>query len=154
MGALTIGHLARATGSKVQTIRYYEEIGLLPKARRSAGNQRVYDAAHLQRLGFIRHARELGFPLEAVRELLKLGDQPELSCERADRIATAHLRAVDHKIARLMALRAELRRMVRSCRKGRVAECRVIQAVADHSHAHCLSGAHARSAGRFGDEAP
>lgn len=150
MRQLTIGHLARETGSKVQTIRYYEEIGLLPAPRRSTGNQRVYDDAHLERLAFIRHARELGFPLDAIRELLALSDRPEQSCERADRIASAHLKDVENKIARLMSLRAELQRMARSCRRGRIAECRVIEALADHSHAHCLSAEHgqAKASGR------
>lgn len=152
MQNLTIGHLARETGCKAQTVRYYEEIGLLPAPRRSAGNQRVCDKVHRERLAFIRHARELGFPLGAVRELLAMGDRPEQSCARADRIASAHLRDVEHKIERLVALRAELQRMIRSCRRGRIAECRVIEVLADHSHAHCVSRAHARAQNpdRFG----
>ncbi|MGH7003379.1 MAG: MerR family transcriptional regulator [Alphaproteobacteria bacterium] len=146
----TIGHLARETGSKVQTIRYYEEIGLLPAPARTRGNQRVYSAAHRDRLAFIRHARELGFPLEAIRELLALGDVPEQSCMRADRIASAHLGRVERKIAQLEALRTELKRMVRSCRRGRVSDCRVIEALADHTHAHCVAKKHAGPEGRFG----
>ncbi len=127
--SLTIGRLAALTGCKVQTIRYYEQIGLLPAAPRTAGNQRVYGGGHAERLAFIRHARELGFSLGAVRELLALSDDPSRPCEDADRIARAHLREVEHRIARLSRLRAELERTVSRCAGGRIAECRVIQAL-------------------------
>lgn len=149
---LSIGQAAREAGCKVQTLRYYEELGLLPKPTRTAGNQRVYGAEHLTRLAFIRHARELGFPLEAIRDLLALGARPEQSCAEADAIAGAHLAEVERKIEALSALRGELKRMVRSCRRGRIAECRVIEVLADRSHAHCASPAHARKAAdeRFG----
>ena len=149
---LSIGQAAREAGCKVQTVRYYEAQGLLPKPARTAGNQRVYGEQHLRRLAFIRHARELGFPLEAIRELLSLGGRPEQSCEKADGIARTHLAEVERKIAALKALRGELTRMIRSCRRGRISECRVIEVLADHSHAHCVSDAHARSANleRFG----
>ncbi len=138
----SIGTLARRTGCKVQTIRYYEQIGLMPPAARSVGNQRFYSDKHAQRLAFIRHARELGFPLDAVRTLLDISDNPECSCEAADEIARAQLREVDSRIERLEALRAELQRMLRQCRRNKVADCRVIEALADHSHAHCLSHDH------------
>lgn len=154
---LTIGQAAREAGCKVQTLRYYEALGLLPKPQRTAGNHRVYGDEHLRRLAFIRHARELGFSLEAVRELLTLGTKPDQSCAKADAIASEHLGAVERKIAALTALKGELERMVRSCRQGRgglrrIAECHVIEVLADHSHAHCVSDAHARPAGaeRFG----
>jgi DNA-binding transcriptional MerR regulator len=150
---LTIGQAARAAGCKVQTLRYYEALGLLPRPARTAGNQRVYGEEHLKRLAFIRHARELGFSLEAIRELLSLGGKPEQSCVQADAIAGAHLVEVERKIAALTSLRGELKRMVESCRRGRIAECRVIEVLADHSHAHCASPAHAQAAPaeRFGD---
>ncbi len=146
MPSLTIGHLARATRCKVQTIRYYEQIGLLPEPARTAGKQRVYGREQLDRLAFIRHARELGFSIEAIRELLALGDRPDRSCERVDRIASAHLAEVERKIARLGGLRAELARMIRSCRRGRIAECRIIEVLSDHAHGRCLSPDHARMA--------
>ena len=142
---LSIGQAAREAGCKVQTLRYYEELGLLPKPTRTAGNQRVYGEEHVKRLAFIRHARELGFPLEAIRELLSLGGKPEQSCAKADAIAGAHLAEVERKIKALTALRGELKRMVASCRRGRISECRVIEVLADHSHAHCASPAHARA---------
>ncbi len=139
---LSIGDLARQTGCKVQTIRYYEEIGLLPTPERSSGNQRLYTPAQADRLAFIRHARELGFPLAAVRELLTLADHPSLPCESADAIAQAQLEQVENRIVRLMTLKAELERMVEQCRGGNIAHCRVIEVLADHSK--CLTDDHAR----------
>ncbi len=127
---ITIGRLGAAAGVKAPTIRYYEEIGLLPPPERSAGNQRLYGAAHRERLAFIRHARELGFSLDAIRELLRLSDDPDQSCAAADAIARRQLAAVDSRIARLTALRGELARMLRQCSSGRIAECRVIEALA------------------------
>ena len=86
---LTIGKLEQAAGVKVPTIRYYEQIGLLPDAERSTGNQRMYSRKTQERLAFIRHARELGFPLEAIRDLLSLSDRPDQSCAEVDAIARA-----------------------------------------------------------------
>ncbi len=136
----TIGHLARETGTKVPTIRYYEKIGLMPDPFRSAGNQRLYGPEHMDRLAFIRHCRDLGFGLEAVRELLSLIDTPEHSCERADAIAAVHLQEVENRIVRLQALKAELIRMLDHQHDGRVADCRVIEVLADHRH--CLATEH------------
>ncbi len=130
---LTIGKLSDAAGVKVPTIRYYEEIGLLPEAERSAGNQRLYGRRAQERLTFIRHARELGFPLEAIRDLLSLSDRPDQSCAAVDAIASAQLLAVEARIARLVALKAELERMVTQCAGGRIAECHVIEVLGDHS---------------------
>ena len=137
---LSIGDLSSQTGCKVQTIRYYEQIGLLPEPSRSSGNQRRYRQSHADRLAFIRHARELGFPLDSIRELLSLADHPGRSCEAADAIAKAQLRQVEHRIARLLSLKAELERMVEECRGGRVADCRVIDVLADHGK--CLTANH------------
>ena len=131
---LSIGKLGGSTGVKVPTIRYYEQIGLLPEPELSIGNQRLYGQAARERLAFIRHARELGFPLDAIRDRLSLSDHPDQTCEAADAIAQAQLRAVDHRIARLNALRTELQRMVAHCAGGRISECRVIQVLGDHSH--------------------
>ena len=136
---LTIGRLAREGGCKVQTIRYYEQIGLMPEPARTEGNQRRYGPRHAQRLAFIRHARELGFPLEAVRELLSLSDDEGRSCAAADAIAKDHLVAVERRIVRLNSLKTELERMIEQCRGGSIADCRVIEVVADHSHGHCVT---------------
>jgi len=140
--ALTIGRVAEAAGCKVQTVRYYEQIGLLPAPARSSGNQRIYGAAHMKRLAFIRHARELGFSLEAIRDLLSLADDPTQPCDGADAIARVQLAQVTQRLSRLEALKAELERMVTQCRGGRIADCRVIEVLADHSHAHCLKDDH------------
>ncbi len=129
MGALTIGQLGQATDTKVETIRYYEKIGLLPAPRRTAGNYRSYAAEHLQRLGFIRRARELGFSIEDVRELLKLAAHGERPCEEVDQLVAHHLEATERKIAALNRLRRELRQTLKSCEGGRIAECCVIQAL-------------------------
>lgn len=131
-----IGEMARRTGVKVPTIRYYEEIGLLPAPPRTEGNRRMYDEQDLRRLAFIRHARELGFEVDAIRTLLSLQDQPEQSCAAADGIARARLNEVERRIAKLLALKAELRRMLDHCAAGRLAECRVIETLADTSHDH------------------
>jgi DNA-binding transcriptional MerR regulator len=128
--AMPIGDAARQSGVKVPTIRYYEQIGLLPAPPRSEGNRRQYHAKDLRRLVFIRHARELGFDIDAIRALLALQDEPEQSCAIADQIARARLVEVEHRIASLTALKAEVQRMVTSCSHGRVDQCRVIEALA------------------------
>ena len=145
---LTIGKLATATGVKVPTIRYYEQIGLLPAPDRSLGNQRLYDRQTRDRLAFIRHARDLGFPLDAIRDLLSLSASPGQSCGGADAIARAQLAAVRSRIARLRALEAELDRMVGQCAHGTIADCRVIEVLGDHTlcaqdHAAAEDPAHA-----------
>jgi len=139
---LTIGRLAQATGTTAQTIRYYERIGLLPAPVRTAGNQRRYGARHLERLAFVRHARELGFSLDAIRELLALADDPDRPCAEADRIAQAQLRTVRSRIARLEALRSELEAMLDQCAGGRIESCRIIEVLSDHSHEHCVADRH------------
>lgn len=143
---LTIGKLGAAAGVKLPTIRYYEQIGLLPEPERSTGNQRLYDRATLARLAFIRHARDLGFPLEAIRDLLSLSDRPDQSCAAADAIAREQLAAVEARIARLAALKVELERMVNQCAQGTIADCRVIEALGDHSN--CTPGQHVGSMAR------
>lgn len=126
---LSIGDLSKATDSKVETIRYYEHAGLLPKPPRTSGNYRSYEAGHLTRLGFIRRARELGLSLDRVRELLSLSDQKDRSCSQVDAIAREHLSEVDAKIASLKTLRRELIDIIRQCHSGTISECRIIDAL-------------------------
>ena len=127
--AIGIGELGRATGTKVVTIRYYEKIGLLPPPPRTAGNYRTYTPEHVNRLGFIRRCRGLGFTLEQVRELLSLAGQKDRDCANVDRLAARHLQAVEQKIADLSRLADELHRVGNCCRGGRIADCRVIEAL-------------------------
>ena len=134
---LSIGDLSRRTGTKVQTIRYYEKIGIMPDPGRTAGNQRRYGDAELDRLLFVRHARQLGFSLEAIRELLSLSDSPYKSCGEVDGIARRQLQHVEQRIARLKALQTELARMVDECAGGSVGDCRVLQVLRDHDE--CLT---------------
>ena len=131
---MKIGELARATGTHIETIRYYERIGLLPAPDRTAANYRSYGKAHRARLAFVRHSRELGFTIEEIRSLLDLSDHPGRDCGEADRIATRHLEQVEGKIAGLILLRDELSRIVGRCRGGLAGDCRVIEALSDHAH--------------------
>lgn len=127
---MKIGELASATGTKVETVRYYEKIRLLPPPARTSANYRSYGCEHLVRLSFIRRARDLGFTLEAVRELLTLSDDKTQSCEAVDSIARVHLVEIKRKIADLSALRTELDRVVGSCRQGTVANCKIVESLA------------------------
>lgn len=140
--SVPIGEAARQSGVKVPTIRYYEQIGLLPAPPRSEGNRRFYEAADLRRLSFIRHARELGFEIAAIKALLTLQDDPWQPCATADMIAKARLLDVTQRIRSLKALQSELELMVEGCSHGHVGECRVIEVLADHklcaSHSHHL----------------
>jgi DNA-binding transcriptional MerR regulator len=122
-----IGELANATTTNVETVRYYEKIGLLPPPARTPANYRAYGGEHLARLSFIRRARELGFTLEAVRELLTLSDDKAQSCEAVDGIARVHLTEIDRKVRDLKSLRSELSRVLGSCSHGTVADCKIIE---------------------------
>ncbi|MCO6388921.1 MULTISPECIES: helix-turn-helix domain-containing protein [unclassified Aliihoeflea] len=129
---LTIGDLARDTGVKVPTIRYYEQMGLLHEAGRSRGNQRRYESADRNRLAFIKHARDLGFTIEAIRELLELSAHPEKPCADADQIAARQLEAVRAKIVQLQSLERELGRISSCCHGEQVRDCYVIQSLSNH----------------------
>ena len=130
---ISIGQLSMKTGVKVPTIRFYEQIGLLPAPPRTEGNQRRYTQSEVDRLNFIRNARELGFEVEDIRELLGMAAEPQASCHQADSIAMNHLRDVDQRIARLQALRGELSRMIQECGHGHICDCRIISVLA-HPH--------------------
>ena len=129
-----IGELSRRTGVKVPTVRYYEQVGLIDAPERSEGNQRRYSNAELQRLGFIKHSRELGLSLDAIRELLSLSAEPAGPCETIDGIAQEHLHKVRSKISHLQSLERELERITSGCAQGsHVRECYVQRSLADHS---------------------
>ena len=141
MSPIAIGDLSRLAGVKVTTVRYYENVGLLPEAPRTEGNRRLYDDKAVNRLKFIRHARELGFEIDAIRELLNLAEQPQRSCAKVDALAREHLQAITSRIERLNELKTELEQMIKSCAKGRIAKCRVIDVLSHHEH--CLHERHA-----------
>ena len=128
----SIGDLSHRVGVKVSTIRYYEQIGLLAASGRSAGNQRRYDRDGLERLNFIKHARDLGLSLKAIAELIDLSGHPQNPCADAHRIARAHRADIRAKIERLQRLEAELGRIEAGCEAGTVNDCQVIEALADH----------------------
>ena len=133
----SIGELSRRTNVKVPTIRYYEESGLLDAPERTEGNQRRYDAAGLERLSFIKHARDLGFSIEAIAALIELQDHPDRSCQAATEIAVSQLSDVRAKIKRLRALERELVRIAKGCDGEGVSEdCYVLASLADHQLCH------------------
>lgn len=129
---VAIGRLARASGVKVTTIRYYESIGLIDPPARSEGGQRIYDAKAVERMRFIRHARDLGFPLNAIREMIALSQNQERSCAEIDEIARRHAADVRERIKRLKTLERELNRMIRECAVDRVADCRIMEVLSNH----------------------
>jgi len=123
---LTIGYLAKKTGTKVETIRFYEKNGLRPQTGRNRG---AYDHMHLNRLSLIRRARDLGFSLDQVRGLLRLSDDRDQSCKAVDEIANEHRAEVERKIRDLQALKAELDNIIDQCSCGTVADCRIIESL-------------------------
>ena len=128
MRHLTIGKLAAAAGTKVETVRYYEKAGLIAPPARTEGTYRSYRAEDMDRLAFIRRTRDLGFSLDEVRALLDMAGQQDRDCATVDDIAGQHLREIDRKIADLTALRRQLAAVVSSCQGGTVAECRILEA--------------------------
>lgn len=126
-GVLTIGVLAERTGTKVETIRFYERCGLLQAPARTQGNYRAYEPAHFKRLSFVRRARDLGFSLDQVKELVALSDDQTQPCAAVDDIARAHRGEVERKIRDLQALRDELDRLLGRCACSTIAECRIIE---------------------------
>ena len=137
---MTIGRISKAAGVKVTTIRYYESIGLMGTPDRSESGQRLYGSDAVERLSFIRHARDLGFAVDSIRDLIALQTTPEADCAAIDAAARRQLANVRERIARLRALQSELERMVRSCEGGAVATCAVLASLADHDQ--CASDDH------------
>lgn len=127
---MTIGSLSGATRVKIETIRYYERVGLLPAPTRTAGGRRQYDRNDERRLNLIKHSRELGFGMPAIRKILELIRHPDAPCAEVVHIVEEQLAAVDERIKRLMALRKELTGMADACGSGnRMAECQIIESI-------------------------
>ena len=129
-GRLSIGEVAKATGVKIVTIRYYEQIGLMPAPTRTGGNYRAYSQEHIRGLRFIRRCRDLGFTLDQVRDLLRLASRKNEECSEVDRITMRHLADIEAKFLDLKRLAAELRRISECCRgDGLIADCRILEAL-------------------------
>jgi MerR family mercuric resistance operon transcriptional regulator len=133
-GRRGIGALSKRTGCNIETIRYYERIGLMPPATRSEGGHRVYGEAQSRRLGFIRRTRELGFTLDQVRTLLKLVDGGRYTCAQVKRITVHHLDEVRRKVVDLRKIERALAEMAAQCEGGTVPKCPVIDALLDQPH--------------------
>lgn len=126
---MKIGELARAMATNVETVRYYERIGMLPAPARTHANYRSYAPEQIARLSFIRRARTLGFTLDDIRELLALASDANQSCEAVDAMAVRHRDAINRKIADLTALRHQLDDVIDGCSQGRVGQCRIVEAL-------------------------
>jgi DNA-binding transcriptional MerR regulator len=138
---LTIGALAAQTGCNVATIRYYEEIGLLPRAGRGPGGHRIYRASDLKRLIFIRRCRDFQFPIEQVRELLDLIENPERDCSAAMDLAEDHLVVVRQKLVELRALEQNLTQFAQSCAStcagGPAKDCLILEDLSASGRSCC-----------------
>lgn len=150
---MKIGELAQHAHTPVETIRYYEQAGLLPAAPRSPGNYRIYDAAHAERLTFIRHCRALDMTLDEIRVLLRFKDTPQADCSEVNALLDAHIGHVAARIHELQQLSVQLRTLREQCLVAKdAAHCGILQeltqapafgdlaSVADAGHVH---GAHA-----------
>lgn len=126
---LAIGALSKQTGVNIETIRFYERIGVLSPPARSPGGYRLYGPDHLKRLTFVRRARQLGFTLEEVRALLRLAEDSEHTCAEAREMASVHVQDVRAKIRDLKKLEKVLRDMIAKCADGTLPECPLIEAL-------------------------
>lgn len=126
---VTIGRLSKRTGCNIETIRYYERIGLLPKPPRTEGGHRLYINDHIKRLTFVRRSRELGFTLDEVRELLNLVDGGDYTCGEVLTLTAQHLNEVRQKIKDLRRLEKTLKTIVADCQGGEVPECPIVDAL-------------------------
>jgi MerR family mercuric resistance operon transcriptional regulator len=135
--SLAIGALSKQSGVNIETIRYYERIGVMPKPRRSAGGYRLYGPDHLKRLTFVRRGRELGFSLDELRDLLRLVDGHSYTCTEVHDLAVEHLAEIRRKIADLRRLQRVMSEMAAECSGDRIPECPIIDVLFD---ARPLSG--------------
>lgn len=126
---MTIGALSQRTGCNIETIRYYERIGMIPKPPRTQGGHRLYAQEHLKRLAFIRRSRELGFSLEQIRELLRFADGGRYTCSQVRAITVEHLDEVRARMKDLKRLEKVLNTMASQCDRGKVPDCPVIEAL-------------------------
>ena len=129
---MNIGEASKASKVSAKMIRYYEQMGLVSAVERSKGNQRRYGTDERDRLTFIKHARELGISIDAIKELLELSAHPDIPCARADKIASEQLVSVRGRIAKLRKLETELERIATRCGGSTIGDCYVIRSLANH----------------------
>lgn len=146
-GLLTRGELAVKIGCNIETIRYYEQIGILPPPQRSEGGHRLYGEEMVKRLHFVRRSRDLGFTLEEIRGLLRLVDGGKYTCSQIEKLALDHVADIRRKISDLRKLKKVLESMASQCSGGKVPKCPIVDALFDprvqlplptasHSRAH------------------
>ncbi len=126
---MSIGELSKQTGCKIETIRYYEKIGIMPIPSRGTGGHRIYVFEHVKRLLFIRRGRELGFSLQSIRDLLHLADRKTTSCKKVRNITTAHLEEVQGKINDLKSMEKVLADLVKRCKGRTIPDCPIIESL-------------------------
>lgn len=126
MRAYGIGAMSKQTGVNIETIRYYERIGIMPEPDRTPGGNRQYSQDHLKRLFFVRRSRGLGFSLEEIRNLLSMVDGRNFTCGEMHELTSAHLASVQDKISNLQKLEQDLETMVAECGKGDIPACPII----------------------------
>ena len=127
---MKISEAAAASGCHLETIRYYERVGLIPSPNRTGSGYRAYTLADVERLRFVSRGRELGFSLEEIRSLLQLSDGDErLSCSDVDRVARAHLADVHARVADLRRMASELERVIDQCEGGHRGKCTILSAL-------------------------
>lgn len=123
---MKISQAAEASGCHLETIRYYERIGLLPQPGRTGSGYRVYEPVDIERLRFITRGRDLGFSLEEIRSLLQLSGDDQMSCMDVDRLARSHLADIQTRMEDLRRMARELERVIASCHGGQRAECTIL----------------------------
>ena len=128
---MKIGQVSAASGCQIETIRYYERIGLLKAPSRTEAGYRHYTDADVDRLRFVTRGRGLGFSLEEIASLLRLAEEDGLSCEDVDRLARGHLADVQMRVADLQRIQAELERTIRGCKGAQRAECSILGVLRD-----------------------
>ncbi|WP_292533637.1 helix-turn-helix domain-containing protein [Methylocystis sp.] len=129
--ALSIGALSKHSGVNIETIRYYEKIGVMPTPDRSASGYRLYGPDHLKRLSFVRRGRQLGFSLDEIRGLLRLVDGDTYTCAQVRELTLDHVAEIRRKIADLKRLKRVMEEMAAQCSGGRAPECAIIDALFD-----------------------
>jgi len=125
------GKLAKSTGCNSETIRYYETTGLLPEPPRTKAGHRVYDDQHVRRLSFILRARDLGFTIEEIRELLSLSDDKTFTCAQVQDITMRYLNDVQNRIRNLRRIESVLKDMISQCKGGTKPECPILESLSE-----------------------